>query len=176
MFLFGLTWLSAMFTFAIRGAEEVRTFFLAFFSVTGSFQGFFLFIFFCVLDKKVRNEWKYLFFPSLKRKSLLSSACKSSQLTSTTGTNNVRPVYIPELKITLEENNGKMKEHSIDFEHTDISMIEDTNKSMIMEFKDDKDSNENKDNLLARYEETVFCSSESSSIAEDLCEGNSQNN
>ena len=52
MFLFGLTWLFAAFT--IREASVV---FQILFAVFNSFQGFFIFLFFCVLSTDVRQLW-----------------------------------------------------------------------------------------------------------------------
>ncbi len=61
MILFGLTWLFAAFTFTIEGSDVVRILFQALFVVCASFQGFFIFIFFCVLDQKARKAWTNLF-------------------------------------------------------------------------------------------------------------------
>ena len=58
MFLFGLTWLFAAFTFTIAGNDVLRITFQALFTVFASFQGFFIFLFFCVLNKEARESWK----------------------------------------------------------------------------------------------------------------------
>lgn len=52
MFLFGLTWVLAAFT--INGASLI---FQILFAVFNSMQGFFIFIFFCVLSSDVRQLW-----------------------------------------------------------------------------------------------------------------------
>ena len=57
-FLFGLTWLFAAFTFTIAGNNVLRNTFQALFTVFASFQGFFIFLFFCVLNKEARESWK----------------------------------------------------------------------------------------------------------------------
>ncbi len=58
MFLFGLTWLFAALTFQIGDSNVLRTIFQALFTVFGSFQGFFIFLFFCVFNKEARESWK----------------------------------------------------------------------------------------------------------------------
>ena len=58
MFLFGLTWLFAAFTFTIAGSNVVRIAFQALFVVFASFQGFFIFLFFCVFNKEARESWR----------------------------------------------------------------------------------------------------------------------
>ena len=77
--LFGLTW--------IFGALTVSKADLAFqviFALSNSFQGFFIFLFFCVLNKEVQLAWKRLLgslhpgYESVKKQSTLT--------TSTTGT------------------------------------------------------------------------------------------
>ena len=55
MFLFGLTWLFAILTFSAPGLRET---FQALFTIFNSFQGFFIFLFFCVFSKEAREYWK----------------------------------------------------------------------------------------------------------------------
>ena len=55
MFLFGLTWLFAILTFSAPGLRET---FQALFTVFNSFQGFFIFLFFCVFSKEAREYWR----------------------------------------------------------------------------------------------------------------------
>ncbi len=59
--LFGATWLFAAFTVTISGNNILRTLFQALFVISATFQGFFLFLFFCVLDQKARDSWKEAF-------------------------------------------------------------------------------------------------------------------
>lgn len=66
MILFGLTWLFAAFTFTIEGSDITRYIFQALFVVCASLQGFFIFMFFCVLDQKSRNAWKSVFLQTRK--------------------------------------------------------------------------------------------------------------
>ena len=58
MFLFGLTWLFAAFTFTIADNNVLRITFQALFVVFASFQGFFIFLFFCVFNKEARESWR----------------------------------------------------------------------------------------------------------------------
>ena len=55
MFLFGLTWLFAILTFSVTGLRET---FQILFVVFNSFQGFFIFLFVCVLNKEVLESWR----------------------------------------------------------------------------------------------------------------------
>ena len=57
MFLFGLTWVFAAFT--VRGASVV---FQIIFAVCNSFQGFFIFLFFCALSRDVHQLWMQFIF------------------------------------------------------------------------------------------------------------------
>ena len=55
MFLFGLTWLFAIFTFSVTGLKET---FQILFVIFNSFQGFFIFFFICILNKDVLESWR----------------------------------------------------------------------------------------------------------------------
>ena len=56
MFLFGLTWLFAILTVvSVRGLRET---FQIFFTVFNSFQGAFIFLFFCVFNQEARDSWR----------------------------------------------------------------------------------------------------------------------
>ena len=57
MFLFGLTWLFAILTFSVTGLRQA---FQILFTIFNSFQGFFIFVFFCVFNKEVLESWKEL--------------------------------------------------------------------------------------------------------------------
>ena len=57
MFLFGLTWLFGILTFSVDGLREA---FQILFTIFNSFQGFFIFLFFCVLNKEALESWKEL--------------------------------------------------------------------------------------------------------------------
>ena len=55
MFLFGLTWLFAILTFSVTGLRET---FQILFVVFNSFQGLFIFLFVCILNKEVIESWR----------------------------------------------------------------------------------------------------------------------
>ena len=56
MFLFGLTWLFAVLTVvSVRGLRET---FQIFFTIFNSFQGAFIFLFFCVFNQEARDSWR----------------------------------------------------------------------------------------------------------------------
>ena len=56
MFLFGLTWLFAILTVvSVRGLRET---FQIFFTVFNSFQGTFIFLFFCIFNQEARDSWR----------------------------------------------------------------------------------------------------------------------
>lgn len=54
MLLFGLTWTFAILTFSVIGLRET---FQILFVIFNSFQGFFIFIFVCILNKEVLESW-----------------------------------------------------------------------------------------------------------------------
>lgn len=55
MFLFGLSWLFAALTLTV---QELRTTGQILFTVSTSFQGIFIFVFFCILSVEARESWK----------------------------------------------------------------------------------------------------------------------
>ncbi len=56
MFLFGLTWLFAILT--VISVPGLRETFQILFTVSNSFQGAYIFLFFCLLNKEARESWK----------------------------------------------------------------------------------------------------------------------
>ena len=64
MSLFGLTWLFAILTIPSPGLREV---FQILFTVFNSFQGVFIFIFFCIMNEEARKSWKEFFFGKFLR-------------------------------------------------------------------------------------------------------------
>ena len=58
MFLFGLTWLFAILTFSVTGVREA---FQILFVIFNSFQGFFIFLFFCIFNKEALESWREFF-------------------------------------------------------------------------------------------------------------------
>ena len=85
MALFGLTWLFATLTISVSGLRET---FQILFTIFNSFQGFFIFLFFCVLNKEARDSWKEIFSSNSESKKKLDSsptspAGKHTDLSST---------------------------------------------------------------------------------------------
>ena len=81
MSLFGLTWLFAILTVSVPGLREI---FQILFTIFNSFQGLFIFLFFCVLNKEARDSWRELFSCGEKREPRLLKGLSSSKHTSTT--------------------------------------------------------------------------------------------
>ena len=79
--LFGLTWLFAILTVSVPGLRET---FQILFTIFNSFQGFFIFLFFCVLNKEARDSWRELFSHGKKREPRLLKGSSSSKHTSAT--------------------------------------------------------------------------------------------
>ena len=79
MFLFGLTWLFGALTVTGFGDARASTAFQVLFVLCNAFQGFFIFLFFCVLSKEGRESWLELFSCGhYKPKSLYPSQAKNS--------------------------------------------------------------------------------------------------
>ena len=60
MFLFGLTWLFGAFTITGFGDARASTAFQVLFVILNAFQGFFIFLFFCVFSRDARDAWLQL--------------------------------------------------------------------------------------------------------------------
>lgn len=84
MFLFGLTWLFAILTFS---APVLREIFQALFTVSNSFQGLFIFLFFCVFSKEAREHWKESLSCGRYTSSFLHPSHAKHNLSSGTGAN-----------------------------------------------------------------------------------------
>ena len=79
MFLFGLTWLFGALTVTGFGSAAASTAFQVLFVLCNAFQGFFIFLFFCVLSKEGRESWlELLSCGRYKSKSLHPSQTKNS--------------------------------------------------------------------------------------------------
>lgn len=83
MFLFGITWLFAALTFTIPGSDAVRYTFQALFMVAATFQGFLLFIFFCILDQKALDAWREMIVLCIKISLPRNNKCDSNHSSST---------------------------------------------------------------------------------------------
>ncbi len=86
MFLFGLTWLFAAFTFQIGGDNILRTIFQILFTVFASFQGFFIFLFFCVFNTEARESWREFLSCGRYKSSLLHPSQYKNSSSAGTGT------------------------------------------------------------------------------------------
>ena len=75
MFLFGLTWLFAILTFSVTGLRET---FQILFTLLNSFQGFFILLFFCAINKEARESWKEIFGSGRQSKLLHSPYINSN--------------------------------------------------------------------------------------------------
>ena len=78
LMLFGLTWVLAIFTFITEpSVSYVIQFFFCFFN---AFQGFFIFLFFIVLNSESRNAWKSFFCrESVAKDKMQSTATQARQ-------------------------------------------------------------------------------------------------
>ena len=77
MFLFGLTWLFGALTVTGFGSATASTAFQVLFVICNAFQGFFIFLFFCVFNKDARDLWiELLSCGRYKSKQLHSSQVK----------------------------------------------------------------------------------------------------
>lgn len=64
MFLFGFAWLFAILTISVPGLRDT---FQILFTISNSFQGVFIFLFFCVLNEEARESWKSFFIAIHKK-------------------------------------------------------------------------------------------------------------
>ena len=100
LFLLGITW-----SFGIVSVTHSSVTFIYIFTALNSLQGFFIFIFNCVFNKKIRNErmlkiQNMFNFYGSKQRRLLSrkvSSLSSTSTTSNTNTTMVREYFLPEI-------------------------------------------------------------------------------
>ena len=96
LFILGLTWLFGALTVTGFGSAAASNAFQVLFVLCNAFQGFFIFLFFCVLTKEGRESWlqlltcgryksKSVFPPQAKNKSSSSNAAQKKIKTSSTG-------------------------------------------------------------------------------------------
>ena len=72
MILFGLAWLFAVFTFISEPAVSYAIQFI--FSFFAIFQGFYIFVFFVLLNSEYRKPWEAIFCPESRNKNTLTSS------------------------------------------------------------------------------------------------------
>ena len=101
LFLLGITW-----GFGIVSVTHPSVPFTYIFTVLNSFQGFFIFTFNCIANKKIRNEGimkiqnMFNCFGTKQRRHLLSrkeSTLSSTSTTSNTNTTMVKEYFLPEI-------------------------------------------------------------------------------
>ena len=125
MFLFGLTWLFAALTVSVTGLRHI---FQILFVVFNSFQGFFIFLFFCIYNKEAIDSWREFFTKGTNKSKLphpsKAKYCsgmgtgkpKQTKTTSTgfdssTGEKNISEVSKSEHKSTKTEEDLESPEH-----------------------------------------------------------------
>ena len=79
MFLFGITWLFAALTVTIN---EISVPFQVLFTIFNSFQGFFIFLFFCVFSQEARESWKEVLSCGRYKSDILNPTMKWSKNTA----------------------------------------------------------------------------------------------
>ena len=79
MILFGISWLFA--ALAIIGKEEIRKPNEVLFVFFNSLQGFFIFVFFCIINEEVRELWSKLLISSLCHSAFLNRILKLNKYT-----------------------------------------------------------------------------------------------
>ena len=156
MFLFGLTWLFAIFTFVStnRDAAFALQFIFAFLNAT---QGFWIFFFFVFLNSEARESWKSLLFPCTKKEEPATSKTDlSSKNKYFTGTK--RSTYSTNSSTTgtgtLEYNMKKKKMDSMDFLETPSTTIveEDESESLPDIIINDEPEKKSYDELMREEE------------------------
>ena len=130
MFLYGLTWLFAILTFSVSGLRET---FQILFTIFNSFQGFFIFIFLCVMSSDVREAVRDLFKIDMKatkvkmhRKNPKSNPSatgtqaetRTSSLPLSPITSEAYRMTIPRIKVTF-----MMHDHQQSFQACDVNLI-----------------------------------------------------
>ena len=81
MFLFGLSWLFAVLTISVTGLRQI---FQILFVIFNSFQGFFIFLFFCIFNKEAIESWREFFTCGRYKSKLLHPS--QAKYSSGTGT------------------------------------------------------------------------------------------
>ena len=105
MFLFGLTWLFGALTITGFGDSRASTAFQVLFVILNAFQGFFIFLFFCVFSKDARESWMEVFtcgryqskflHPSQVKYASTTAQKKSKTVSSNLATSNLGTSALP---------------------------------------------------------------------------------
>ena len=126
VFLFGLTWIFGAFT--ILKADQA---FQLIFTVTNSFQGFLIFIIFCVLNSDVRLVW------AKKLQSKISLASLKSVTSSTKLGTLIRGMQFSQNKCEVEHDEIKMRDTSVRLTRTFSRHKRHMNEVVELIFEDD---------------------------------------
>ena len=117
MFLFGLTWLFAILTFSVTGLRET---FQILFTVFNSFQGFFIFLFFCVFNKEAVESWKELLSCGRYTSTLLHPS--QVKLSSTAETKKAKQSKTGSIGLTLSSG-GKYTSETSKSDYTSATLL-----------------------------------------------------
>ena len=112
MFLFGLTWLIGAFTVVGFGDAQASAAFQVLFVILNAFQGFFIFLFFCVFSRDARDAWlEFLSCGRYQSKSLhrLQMKYASSRSSSFRKITSATSLNLTSIK---SEHNTKTDDHS----------------------------------------------------------------
>ena len=152
MFLFGLTWLFGALTVTGFGSVTASFAFQVLFVICNTFQGFFIFLFFCVFNKEARDLWIELFLCGrYKSKPLHSSQAKYATgnaifekiKTTSSGLTNSNLVSAISSKSGYSSNIDDLSKEE---RYTDIPLTsaaeQETKKPSVVSFKDDPEVHE----------------------------------
>ena len=132
MFLFGLTWLFGALTITGLGDSRASTAFQVFFVILNAFQGFFIFLFFCVFNVKARESWLEVFcFGHYKSKSLhpsqgkpaSSGAPKKKNITASTNLANSNLTHLNTSALSTQNGfNSSVDNLIVEEEHSEMPL------------------------------------------------------
>ena len=128
MFLFGLTWLFGALTVTGFGSATASTAFQVLFVICNAFDGFYIFLFFCVFNKDARDLWiELLLCGRYKSKQLHSSQVKyasSGGIASLekTGSSGLTNSNLASPISSKSEYNSSTDDHSKEMRYTDIPL------------------------------------------------------
>ena len=145
MFLFGLTWLFGALTVTGFGSATASTAFQVIFVICNAFQGFFIFLFFCVFNKDARDLWiELLSCGRYKSKPLHSSQAKYARPGGNATLEKIKTSGLTNSSLVISNKSGynsSTDDLSKEERYTDIpltSAAEQEKKTpLVMTFKDD---------------------------------------
>ena len=148
MFLFGLTWLFGAFTVTGFGDARASTAFQVLFVVLNAFQGFFIFLFFCVFSTDARDSWLELL--SYCRKSSHPSQAMYGSSKSNTAHTKVKTTSANDSKLTSTKIGCNLSTDDLSMkEKHDTSAAEQAKEKLSVENPDIHDTNISMDNKIS---------------------------